>query len=65
MNIVTSAVTSLTVLYLANSGVNTPISSPPFDIVMAETVRKGTRSRPNEVWIVEPPPCGGNRMILG
>ncbi len=40
MNIVTSVVTSPRVLYLAKSGVKTPISSPPLDIVTAATVRK-------------------------
>ena len=42
---VTRLVTSMKVLYFANSGVNTPTSSPPFDIVMAETVSKGIKSR--------------------
>ena len=32
--------TSATVLYFAKSGVNTPISSPPLEIVMAVTERK-------------------------
>ena len=42
---VTRMVTSMKVLYFAKSGVNTPMSSPPFDVVMAETVSKGRNPR--------------------
>jgi len=39
-NIEIRIVTSATVLYFAKSGVNTPISSPPLEIVIAVTERK-------------------------
>jgi hypothetical protein len=39
-NIVTRIVTSVTALYFAKSGVNTPISSPPLEIVIVATERK-------------------------
>ena len=42
MNNVTKNVTSSTVLYFAKIGVNTPMSSPPFETVTAATERNDT-----------------------
>lgn len=39
IKMIMSMVTSTGVLYFAKIGVNTPISSPPFNMVIPETVR--------------------------